>query len=126
LIAYLDTQIVVWLAQGDQKRLTKRARDAVAGAALLLSPMVLLELEYMHEIGRIKPSGRDVQHKIEAELDATVCSLPFQRVAEIARDERWTRDPFDRIIVAQAKANGLAYLISADQMIAEHYPRTIW
>jgi PIN domain nuclease of toxin-antitoxin system len=43
-----------------------------------------------------------------------------------ALDEKWTRDPFDGMIVAQAKANGFAFLVSADEEIAEHYPRTIW
>jgi PIN domain nuclease of toxin-antitoxin system len=41
-------------------------------------------------------------------------------------DEAWSRDPFDRIIVALAKVNGLAWLISADEEIAEHYPQTVW
>lgn len=44
----------------------------------------------------------------------------------MALEERWTRDAFDRIIIANAKANGLAYLISADQQVARHYPRTVW
>jgi hypothetical protein len=30
------------------------------------------------------------------------------------------------MIVAQAKANGLAVLISPDEEIEKHYPRTAW
>jgi PIN domain nuclease of toxin-antitoxin system len=41
-------------------------------------------------------------------------------------DEKWTRDPFDRLIVANAKANGFAWLISADEHIRNHYPRAVW
>jgi PIN domain nuclease of toxin-antitoxin system len=52
--------------------------------------------------------------------------LPFAVVASAALDEKWTRDPFDRLIVANAKANGFAWLISADEEIARHYPRTVW
>jgi len=33
---------------------------------------------------------------------------------------------FDRIIVAQARLNGLSPLISSDEKIAEHYPRAVW
>jgi len=33
---------------------------------------------------------------------------------------------FDRLIVANAKANGFAWLISADEEIARNYPRTVW
>ena len=53
--------------------------------------------------------------------------LAFATVANIMLDEKWTSHPFDRMIVAQAKTNGLAYL-SYPQMTrsASHYPRTIW
>jgi PIN domain nuclease of toxin-antitoxin system len=44
--------------------------------------------------------------------------------ASIALDEKWTRDPFDRLIVANAK--GFAWLISADEAIRKHYPRAVW
>lgn len=88
--------------------------------------MVLLEFEYMNEIGRSALRGQDILRKLEQELDVRVCDLPFADVARAALDEKWTRDPFDRIIVAQARLNGLATLISSDEEIAEHYPRAVW
>jgi len=88
--------------------------------------MVLLELEYMSEVGRSALRAQDVLRKLEQELGVAVCDLPFADVARAALDEKWTRDPFDRIIVAQARLNGLAPLISSDEEIAEHYPRTVW
>jgi PIN domain nuclease of toxin-antitoxin system len=41
-------------------------------------------------------------------------------------DEAWTRDPFDRVIVAHAKSNGMAHLIGSDATMKKHYPRTVW
>jgi PIN domain nuclease of toxin-antitoxin system len=38
----------------------------------------------------------------------------------------WTSDPFDRIIVGQAKANREAILITADTLIRQHYPAAVW
>jgi PIN domain nuclease of toxin-antitoxin system len=95
-------------------------------AELLISPMVLVELEYLYEIGRTRLPALDVKLKLEHESTIRVCDLSFSSVARVALHESWTRDPFDRIIVAQAKANGLAFLISADKQIAKHYPRTTW
>jgi hypothetical protein len=43
----------------------------------------------------------------------------FSAIASAALAEKWTRDPFDRLIVANAKANGFAWLISADEEIAK-------
>ena len=57
LIAYLDTNTVLWLSQGLVKRLGKRAHVVVRSADLLVSPMVLIEVEYLYEIKRIHLRG---------------------------------------------------------------------
>lgn len=126
MIAYLDTNVVVWLAQGDLKRITPKAQMLLNQADLLISPMVLVELEYLHEVQRILLSSREVLLKIEHELGVRVCELSFPRIANVVLDEKWTRDPFDRTIVAHAKANGLALLVTADEEIRKHYPKAIW
>jgi PIN domain nuclease of toxin-antitoxin system len=126
VITYLDTNIVVWLAQGNLARISSRAQQLLEEGELLISPMVLIELEYLFEVKRTILPSRDIQLKIEHELDVRVCDLPFALVSAVAIGEKWTRDPFDRIIVSQAKANGLATLISADTEIAQYYPRTEW
>jgi PIN domain nuclease of toxin-antitoxin system len=123
---YLDTNVVVWLAQGRLERISRRAKSALEQGTLLMSPMVLIELEYLYELNRIKLPARDVQLKVEHEIGVRVCDLPFPSVASTALDEKWARDPFDRMIVAQAKTNGLAPLISADEEIKKNYPRTAW
>jgi PIN domain nuclease of toxin-antitoxin system len=46
-------------------------------------------------------------------------------VARIAVHEKWTRDPLDRLIVANAKANGFAWLITEDQRMHAHYSRAL-
>lgn len=126
MIAYLDTNAVIRLAQASSRRFGREVSRLIERAELLISPVVLLELELLFEIKRIKLPSRDMQRKIEAELGVRVCSLPFAEIANAALDEKWTRDPFDRLIVANAKANGFAPLISADEKIAKHYPRTVW
>ncbi len=126
MIVYLDTNVVLWLGKGDLKRISLSARRVLQSADLRISPVVLIELEYLHEVGRVRLSARGVLRKLAQEVGLAVCDLSFPSVADAALDEKWTRDPFDRTIVAQAKANGLAPLISADEEIRKHYPRTVW
>ena len=126
MIAYLDTQIVLWLAAGKVSRLEPKARRLINTAELLLPAMAFLELEYLYELGKTKFPARDILKKIEHEVNLRICELPFSTVASAALDEKWTRDPFDRLIVANAKANGFAWLISADEQMRKHYPRTVW
>ena len=124
--AYLDTHVAVWLAQGDLKQVSSSAKKVIRNCNLLVSPMVELELEYLCEIGRILISSQDVIIKLGAELGVSVCNRPFQEIVAVAKQEKWTRDPFDRIIVSHAKQNGLAPLISADEDIQKHYVKTVW
>lgn len=125
-LVYLDTNVAVWLASGLFERFTKPAARALQDGDLRLSPMAFLELEYLYEIGRTTLNARDILRKLEAEAGLEICALPYAQVTAAALDEKWTRDPFDRMIVAQAKANGFAPLISADGSIRQNYPRTIW
>jgi PIN domain nuclease of toxin-antitoxin system len=126
VIAYLDTNALAWLSEGSLAGLSPKIDRLLEQADLLFSPMVLLELEYLYEIKRSKHPARDVQRKVEHELGVRLCDLPFPTIASAALDEKWTRDPFDRLIVANAKANGFAWLISADELMRKHYPRTVW
>jgi PIN domain nuclease of toxin-antitoxin system len=124
--SYLDTQVAVWLATGKLSRFSSNTRNLLEATDLLLSPIVPLELEYLYELKRIKLPARDIQRKLEHELGLRLCDLPFATIAGAALDEKWSRDPFDRLIVANAKANGFAWLITADEEMRKHYPRTLW
>ena len=126
MIAYLDTNALLWLSEGSLVGLSPKIDRLLEQAELHFSPIVLLELEYLYEIKRSKRSARDIQYKVEHEIGVRLCDLPFTTIASAALDEKWTRDPFDRLIVANAKANGFAWLISADEQMRKHYPRTVW
>ncbi len=58
-------------------------------------------------------------------LGLGVCALPFERVVETAQRQAWTRDPFDRLIVAQASL-AAAPLLTKDRTIREHYAKAAW
>jgi PIN domain nuclease of toxin-antitoxin system len=88
--------------------------------------MAVVELQYLYEIRRIVVSPQAILVKLNAEVGLTVCDYPFPIIAEIALGEGWTRDPFDRIIVAHAKANGLAPLLTKDELILENYSNARW
>jgi PIN domain nuclease of toxin-antitoxin system len=126
LSAYLDTQVAVWLAQSNLKRISRAARMQMERTDLLVSPMAFLEIEYLYEIQKILLRAEEVRLKLEHELGVKICTFSFPSIASVAIHEKWSRDPFDRLIVAHAKANGFSPLISADTHIQDHYPRTVW
>ena len=122
---YLDTHVLVRLYQGEIEKLTDTVRQEIERHDLLVSPAAILELEYLHEIGRLQTGALKLMDALAADLRAKVCEIPFQQVVEHALKEKWSRDPFDRLIVAHAKA-GDAALITKDENIHRHYSRAVW
>ncbi|MBI2688646.1 MAG: type II toxin-antitoxin system VapC family toxin [Acidobacteria bacterium] len=124
--AYLDTNAVIRLAHGDLKQIGKAARHVIDRNYLLISPMVALELEYLFEIGRLKLPAEKIISHLDATIGVAFCPISFTEVARAAIKEAWTRDSFDRMIVAQARHAGNAPLVTADEKIKEHYKPAVW
>lgn len=124
-LIYLDTHVVAWLYAGQVDRLSAQAIDLIETEELRISPMVILELEYLREIGRSTIGGNTVVQSLSAQIGIRVCDLAFAAVTESALDQRWTRDPFDRLIVGHA-ALAASPLVTKDETIRRHYPRARW
>ena len=123
---YLDTHIAVWLHDGLVSRLSAEAKKQIEANDLLISPMVLLEFQYLYDRKRIGISPVAMYSYLNATFGVDMCSFPFSAVSLEALSMHWTNDPFDRIIVAQASANHEAGLITADRAIRENYSRAVW
>jgi PIN domain nuclease of toxin-antitoxin system len=116
---------VVWLYADPQGRVPKAVRDHLDEAELRISPMVLLELRFLREIGRINPLPEEILGYLRARLGLRVCDLPFADVVEGAAAQAWTRDPFDRVIVGHA-ARAAARLVTADTRTLDRYEHSFW
>ncbi len=126
MIAYLDTHVVVWLCQNNVEKLSAPALDAINNHDLLISPIVLVELNFLYQIGKTIRAPQDLAKQLRSQIGVKVCDHSFPDLAETALFETWTRDPFDLLIVAHAKANGFSPLVTKDEKIREHYPQAVW
>jgi PIN domain nuclease of toxin-antitoxin system len=124
-VIYADTHVVAWLYAGRPDLISPRARRLIEDNPLLVSPMVALELEYLFETGRISEPARIVLQALGRDIGLRLCDLPFPDVAAVAVRQSWTRDPFDRIIVAQAALRRTS-LVTKDATIRAHYDRAFW
>ncbi len=122
---YLDTHVLVRLYLGDVAQLGAAARKAIDEHDLMVSAAAVLELEFLHEIARLPPTASRVVNLLGQEIGLRVCDLSFRAVVAQALKEAWTRDPFDRLIVANAKVNNAA-LVTKDDRIHHHYSRAVW
>ena len=122
---YLDTHIVVWFYAGEKQRFSQSIKALMNQHDWLVSPIVRLELQYLREIGRINPTADAIITHLGQSVGLTVCTKPFNTIVGKALQMAWTRDPFDRILVAHAGLNN-DILISSDQTIRSHYNQAQW
>jgi PIN domain nuclease of toxin-antitoxin system len=98
-VILLDTNALIWLHRGDARAMALGRR----AARLYVSPATTLELQFLAEAGRIRFRGGATLHQIVHDdrwvLDDPPSSAWFDRAADIA----FTRDPFDRLILAHAR-----------------------
>lgn len=90
-----------------------------------MSPVVLLELEILHEIGRIRKTPDEIASAAREIGDLTRSRTSFADVVQAARDLSWTRDPIDRLVTAHAIADG-ARLLTADETIRANFKDAVW
>lgn len=122
---YLDTHVVVWLYAGLIKQFRPTAVTLINQHDLVVSPIVRLELQYLFEIGRISSDAHTIAADLTQRVGLTICAKPFDTVVTSSLSVTWTRDPFDRLIVAQAAVQN-DLLLSKDQKILTNYGQARW
>ncbi len=125
-MTYLDTHIAIWLRQGDSSGFSRRVEKVLeAEDDFLVSPMVVLEFQMLYEIGRIPSSAETIMADLGRSIGLRVCDYPFGLIIEQALEEKWTREPADRIITAHARVRN-ATLVTHDARIRENYKLAVW
>lgn len=121
---HLDTHVVVWLYARDERAL-RPILPRLEREALAISPMVLLELQYLYEVGRTGEPAQPVFESLSERLDLRFAEASLVSVAQHALGLTWTRDPFDRMIVASAMADDVL-LLTRDTALRAHCPLAVW
>ena len=126
LISYLDTHVVVFLHSGDVSRISAKAQYQIENTDVLISPMVLVELQMLYDKGTLRYPASQILADLTQQIGLSVCQMPFAQVVRSAITIQWTREPGDLLIVANAVANNEAPLITRDERIRGNYRNAIW
>ena len=118
----LDTHIAVALYEGRTAGLSPKTKRELDQGTASISPAVAFEIEMLHEIGRLGPNAATIVKSIAQDLSIRIASDPFASVVSEAVGLSFTRDPFDRLIVAHA-ALLKSPLITFDDHVRRHYQR---
>jgi PIN domain nuclease of toxin-antitoxin system len=126
LTVYLDTHVAAFVHSGDPDLLSPAAFHLLEAAqSKRISPMVVLELQYLYELSRIAYSGDEIAGFLSDQLGILTDIEGMGDAVLHASGFGWTRDPFDRTITAQAARVG-AFLLTRDETIRNNYRGAIW
>jgi PIN domain nuclease of toxin-antitoxin system len=123
----LDTCTFLWLAGGES--LPPDAADAIRTPAneVFLSAASVWEVITKHRLGRLPlPESPERLIRTERKLRG-LAALAFDEDSAFQglRLPPLHRDPFDRMLIAQAIAHGLA-IVTPDPLIAQYPVRVVW
>ena len=114
----LDTNALIWLEQGHPRSRTLQQADR----QLYVSPATLLELQFLIEVGRIRLRSGTLDRLADDDrwlLDDPPAAAWFRQALDLS----WTRDPFDRLLVAHARLRGWQFATADDALIKRLAPR---
>ena len=123
----LDTHAFLWFIE-DSPKLSTEARSAIEDGfnEPLLSVASLWEMAIKVSVGRLdlkKPFETFVPDQLELN-GFDQLAISFQHIAVVAKLPFHHRDPFDRLLLAQAIAEGLA-VVTTDRIFGEYLPTAL-
>ena len=122
---FLDTHAVIWLYSGQLDLFNPKVLKLINTEQVCISHIVKLEIQYLYEIKRVKYESGIIIDTLIDEIGLMFSDNSFDTIVREAIHLSFTRDPFDRIIVADASINN-SKLISKDRNLKKHYKKTIW
>ncbi|MDR2108816.1 MAG: type II toxin-antitoxin system VapC family toxin [Coriobacteriales bacterium] len=125
----LDTHSFLWAAQ-DPDRLGRLSREIIESSdtRLYLSAISAYETSYKYRAGKLKDYAFVVENYAEVMRRLSVIDLPVTALhSHQAGIMEWEhRDPFDRLLVAQAAAENLVLITDDEKIRAHPWVATIW
>ncbi|MGO2112229.1 MAG: type II toxin-antitoxin system VapC family toxin [Pseudoclavibacter sp.] len=118
----LDTHLVLWWL-ADSERLSPSTRTVISNPAndVLVSAVSALEIAVRSSIGMLDTPG-DFDREIEVQGFSEL-KMNVSHGLEVGRLPLHHRDPFDRVLIAQARIENVPLLTVDSALDAYEYPR---
>jgi PIN domain nuclease of toxin-antitoxin system len=116
----LDTNVILWWLT-DDARLGPKVRSHLADGTndLFASIASLWEVSIKHSTGKLSATSGLIASWLN-DLGIAVIPIKLSHLSALEQLERLHRDPFDRLILAQAQVEG-ARIVTSDAMM-QQYP----
>jgi len=121
----VDTSTLIWVL-ADSKRLSAKARKALHAGPLVLSVISFWEIVLKAQKGSLDIA--DPVHWWSRATDLSggvILSIRPAHISVLAGLPPIHKDPFDRLLVAQAVSEGLV-IITSDEKVCDYPVKTLW
>lgn len=120
----LDTHTALWFLADDDRLSPRAQRHLVDGTnRVLLSPVVVWEVAIKSSLGKLEVPEEYLS--LLREGAAQELPVSIEHAAAVERLPWHHRDPFDRMLIAQARVES-AVIVSADERLRAYDVDVIW
>ena len=121
----LDTSTLIWAVAGSE-RLSPKARKALQTGPLVLSVVSYWEVAIKTQKGTLKIADpRNWWSRAADLLGGGILSIQTSHISALVALPDIHKDPFDRLLIAQSAADGLA-LITPDEQFRRYPIKVLW
>jgi PIN domain nuclease of toxin-antitoxin system len=124
----LDTHVLLWYLNGDQ-RITQKPQQIIADFEnqCFISIASIWDVAIKIQIGKLKLdiNLKELRKKLNEEK-IEILPLAYEHIMEILPLEKHHKDPFDRIIIAQAKFEKLTVITKDENFQKYKVITTFW
>ena len=125
----LDTHTLLWVVRGSD-RLSADARKALddSAAQYFISAVSAYEIMYKHNLGKLSGFEDIAKNYINVINELGAIELPItMQHAHYAGQVKWShRDPFDRLLAAQAHLENMILLTNDPDIKSLSWVTTLW
>jgi PIN domain nuclease of toxin-antitoxin system len=114
----LDTHFLLWAVLGAERLREFPWLDGYRPWGV--SPVSFLEIQFLAEVGRLEVQQPSFTQTVVADPRFILDEAPLVALIEKALPLSWTRDPFDRLLVAHSEARRVP-LCSLDRSIRSNH-----
>jgi PIN domain nuclease of toxin-antitoxin system len=112
----LDTQVALWWLTGSP-RLSKATRELMVVSPCVVSVASIWKVGLKHRLGKLPIAPKRFRDEMQAS-GAIILSVTDEHVLTLVKSAQGHRDPFDRLLLSIAEAEGLVLLTADKALIA--------
>jgi PIN domain nuclease of toxin-antitoxin system len=114
----LDTHFLIWIVLNSKRLANFPWLDRYRPWGV--SPVSFLEIQFLAEVGRLSVTNPQFVNTVSNDRRFIVDDLSLDTLVSHALKLDWTRDPFDRLLVAHSSARRVAFC-TTDRLIRSRH-----